>query len=113
MDLKLIKALLDQLENIIADFDERELDDIDWENLNRQDLICLFNSLSLAKRKAEEGDIYDKVQVIGKQYAKEQIIKELEETRYIQCPYDQCDEMYDAWCKAFKKSKDVVNRLLS
>ena len=113
MDLVLIKALLEQLENIIADFDERQLDNTDWEYLNRQELMCLFNALSLAKRKAEEGNISDRVQVIGKQYAKEQITKELETTRYIQSPYDQCDEMYDAWCKAFNKSKEVVNRLLS
>lgn len=53
MDLVLIKALLEKLENIIADFDERELDSTDWEDLNRQELVQLFNSLSLAKRKLE------------------------------------------------------------
>lgn len=53
MDLVLIKALLEQLENIIADFDEREIDSTDWEDLNRQELVQLFNSLSLAKRKLE------------------------------------------------------------
>lgn len=88
MDLVLIKALLEQLENIIADFDERQLDNTDWEDLNRQELLCLFNSLSLAKRKAEEQDISDKVQVIGKQYAKEQIVKMLKDNRSEDCNND-------------------------
>ena len=88
MDLVLIKALLEQLENIISDFDERELDDTDWEDLNRNDLLCLFNALSLAKRKAEEQDISDKVQVIGMQYAKEQIVKMIKDNRIEDCNND-------------------------
>lgn len=56
MDLVLIRALLEQLENIVSDFDERELDCTDWEDLNRQELIQLFNSLNMTKRTLEARD---------------------------------------------------------
>lgn len=112
MDLVLIKALLEQLENIIADFDERELDDTDWENLNRQELICLFNSLSLAKRKFEEQDVDDNAYLIEKSSAKESLLNEMESTRTVGCPYLQCDEMYHAWNEAFNAMEKVVKKLL-
>lgn len=47
MDYLLIQALIEQLENITTDFDERELDSTDWEGLNRQELTQLFNALHL------------------------------------------------------------------
>ena len=47
MDYLVMSALLEQLENIITDFDERELSSTDWEGLNRQELTQLFNALSL------------------------------------------------------------------
>lgn len=113
MDLALIKALLEQLENIITDFDERQLDSTEWEDLNRQELLCLFNSLSLAKRKFEEQDVDDNAYLIEKSSAKESLLNEMESIRTVGCPYLQCDEMWAAWNEAFNKIKDVVNNLLS
>lgn len=43
---------------------------------------------------------------------KEQILAELESTRYIECPYPQCDEMYHAWNEAFDAMEKVVKQLL-
>lgn len=39
------KALVDRVENVIADFDERELEDTDLDSLNREELTCISESL--------------------------------------------------------------------
>lgn len=39
------KTLVEQVENIIADYNERELSDIDWEGLNGEELACISECL--------------------------------------------------------------------
>lgn len=45
MDELTRRALVDQAENIIADYDERELSSTDWEGLNRDELDCISECL--------------------------------------------------------------------
>ena len=45
MDELTRKALVDRVENVIADFDERELEDTDLDSLNREELTCISESL--------------------------------------------------------------------
>jgi len=45
MDELTRKALVDRGENVIADFDERELEDTDLDSLNREELTCISESL--------------------------------------------------------------------
>ena len=45
MDELTRKALVDKVENTIADYDERELSDTDLEGLNREELSCISECL--------------------------------------------------------------------
>ena len=45
------KALVDQLANIIADYNARELSDTEWEGLNGEELECLLECLQFAQYK--------------------------------------------------------------
>lgn len=45
MDELTRKALVDKVENVIADYDERELSDTDLDGLNREELTCISESL--------------------------------------------------------------------
>ena len=45
MDELTRKALVDKVENVIADYDERELSDTDLEGLNGEELSCISECL--------------------------------------------------------------------
>lgn len=45
------RALVDQLANIIADYNARELSDTEWEGLNGEELECLLECLQFAQYK--------------------------------------------------------------
>lgn len=54
------KALIERLENIIGDFNERELSDTDIECVGMDELICIKEALEkqIDKKPALEGDGY-------------------------------------------------------
>lgn len=51
MDELTRKALVYKVENVIADYDERELSDTDLEGLNRDELSCISECLQFGQFK--------------------------------------------------------------
>ena len=86
MDELTRKALVDTVENVIADYDERELSDIDLEGLNREELACISECLQFGQLKEAvcEWTEYD-YKTIRSPHERNWSIPSMKDFKY--CPY--------------------------
>ena len=68
MDELTRKALVYKVENVIADYDERELSDTDLEGLNRDELSCISECLQFGQFKTRFCELREEM--------KEELIKD-------------------------------------
>lgn len=92
MDELTRKALVDKVENVIADYDERELSNTDLEGLNREELSCISECLQ-----------YGQVAEIREKQVDELVQYIFNNVHW--CPFkDEANIDFDKECVGFKEA---------